>query len=206
MEKINYQTVIVADGLSYCNNAGIIVRQCALLGATKIYFCPIDEERLSVLDNKINKRPIKDFVPDDDFLTPFGNYQLKNFKKDTSGSIAYTRSFKDSINKFSVDHQKFIEIEYDKNVADVVEHGIKNGFTIFKLENTGDPKDTIYKKQMNQEKIMIIVGNESQGISKQIMSDNRIIPLYIPSQIPVDSYNAANATIIATYERFRSIN
>lgn len=216
------ETILVCDGVSYCCNAGTLVRNAVLLGVKTIHFCPLDAKRFDIINQRLNNRPKnkekkdekkeekeekekeKEEDDDEEEISPFNTFQLKNFAINPDGSIRYTKYFRTNLNKFSFKHDRLIEIKYNSDIQEIVNKALSDGYTIYKLENTGNPKHSIYNAKLDQKKVMLIVGNETVGISYSILENQKIIPLYIPSQISaVDSYNVASAANIACYERSR---
>ena len=119
------QTILIGDGITYSNNAGSIVRQCSIFGCDTIFFCPLDEKRLKKIELNINNRPIKNIDESQNSQNAFHNYQLKNIYYDSNSNIRYTKNFKKTIKKFSINHQTYVNIFYDIPINKIIEEGLK---------------------------------------------------------------------------------
>lgn len=197
------QTIVVCDGLTYGNNAGTIVRQCTIFGCDAIIFCPLDETRLNKIELDLNDKIIKNIG--DKYQNNFHIYQLKNIYRDINNRIRYTKNFKKLVKKFSMNHCAHIKIFYDIPINKIIEEALKNNFQIFRLENKNKIK-SIFSTDLSFNKVMLIVGNESEGICDYIMENKNIQDLYIPSNINLDSLNVASSATIACFERFRQFS
>ncbi|MDQ2932799.1 MAG: TrmH family RNA methyltransferase [bacterium] len=71
------------------------------------------------------------------------------------------------ISKVSLGAENSIAWEHIEDATDIVKKLKKEGFTIIALEQ--DATSTDYKKVTPSEKILIILGNEVDGVSKEIL-------------------------------------
>lgn len=195
------QTIILGDGIAYGNNAGTIVRQCAIYGATSIIFSPLDKARLNQIDDRFDGREIKR-EPDGE-KNNFKNYKLNYFIEERE-KIRYKTTFRKSIEQYSSHHTAFVNLFYDIPIETVIDMALKNGFSIFRLEN--NKSKSIFTTKLNMKKVVFILGNETVGIRQDIMQNPQIEDLYIPSAIRLDSINVSEVATTVCFERFRQMS
>jgi len=178
------KTVVVADGITYPNNAGTIVRNGSILGSDMTVFCKLDKERF-------------DKMPE----------QSAKSVSEYEGDIIYNHDFRKNTIRFSMmkKHNEKFNVFFNFEIKDVMDAALENDYKIFMLENY--EKADIYNIDMSQDKVMFIVGNEREGVSEIVQKyrkDGKISPVFIPSCLKgASSFNVANAATIAVYERNR---
>lgn len=186
MKNNDLQTIVLGDGINYPINAATIVRNGSILGLTTFILAPIPKD-VYIETKKENPEYA------DAFLSPF---------KIQDGNCIYTNKFIKAVEKYSTQHQDCLNLLYNCDPDIVIDLALKNGFTIFMMEN--DVKGDIFDKDMTHKKILFVVGNERYGVRdsiRQLYPAGKIQPLYIPSCLDRSSMNVAMAATIAIYER-----
>lgn len=107
------------------------------------------------------------------------------------------------IEKVSLGAENFLEWEKNENPTDCIKKLKKNGFQIIALEQTTQAKN-IFEFKSNSKKIAVILGNEVDGVSKELLllSD---IHLEIPMLGQKGSLNVSVSAGIAFYQITNSL-
>lgn len=108
----------------------------------------------------------------------------------------------DKIKKTSRSTEKYVPYSYENNPLDIV-RGLKaSGYTVISLEITSSSIDIRKLSLAADEKVCLIVGSESGGVSQALLdvSDSTI---HIPMLGQNSSMNVATACSIATFEIIR---
>ena len=103
------------------------------------------------------------------------------------------------IEKVSLGAEEFLEWEKNENPEECIKQLKSNGYTILALEQTSTSQDIFEFKSNKINKIALILGNEVEGISKELLhlSD---ITLEIPMKGQKGSLNVSIAAGIAMYQ------
>lgn len=102
------------------------------------------------------------------------------------------------IEKVSLGAENFLEWEKNEDPIDCVKKLKEDGFTILALEQTSKSQDLFSIKLESVEKIALILGNEVEGVSKELLmlADKA---LEIPMRGQKGSLNVSIAAGIAMY-------
>jgi len=106
------------------------------------------------------------------------------------------------IRKTSRATEKYVEYEYQESPMHVIHHLRNSGYRIVSLEITSASMDIKDFQLGDNEKICLILGSESTGVSQELL-DASDLAIHIPMLGMNSSMNVANACSIATYEIIR---
>ena len=95
--------------------------------------------------------------------------------------------------------EKVIEFEQIENSQDVIKKLKKEGYSVICLEITENSKSISKIKLENNQKIVLVVGSERNGIQHEILTSADSV-YHIPMYGQNSSMNVAQATSIALYE------
>jgi tRNA G18 (ribose-2'-O)-methylase SpoU len=103
------------------------------------------------------------------------------------------------IDKAALGAVDFVDWEYCENILDLIKELKERKISVVALEQ--DPRSIQYSKFKNQysDKVALIIGNEVEGISKEVLDQTDTI-IEIPMYGKKNSLNVAVATGIALFE------
>lgn len=108
------------------------------------------------------------------------------------------------IRKTSRATEKFVPFSRQSNPLDILKKLKSQGYTIISLEITTSSMDINDLLLAGTEKICLVLGSESSGISQELL-DSSDVTVHIPMLGQNSSMNVANACSIAAYEIMRKI-
>ncbi len=103
------------------------------------------------------------------------------------------------IKKTSRSTEKFIPFEYQENPLDIIKHLKQEDYQILSLEITSSSIDIREFKMTKSDKICLIIGAESFGVSPELLLESDTT-LHIPMHGENSSMNVATACSIAVFE------
>ena len=103
----------------------------------------------------------------------------------------------EKISKTALGAEEYVSWEYAKQTWRLLESLKKDGYCIIGLEKTSQAQD-IFDMHMDSEKIALVVGNEVEGLSREILKRCDLIAS-IPMHGKKESLNVAVAFGIAVY-------
>jgi tRNA G18 (ribose-2'-O)-methylase SpoU len=108
-----------------------------------------------------------------------------------------TKKLTSRITKTALGAEKILNMEYVQDLLPKLKNLKVTGYSIASLEQA---KSSIpLNKYKSQEKIVLILGNELDGVEDKILDISDVI-LEIPMQGKKESYNVASAAAIALYK------
>lgn len=102
------------------------------------------------------------------------------------------------IEKVSLGAEEFLEWEQNEDPIDCIKKLKKEGYRVFALEQTSTSQD-IFEMKVKDDKIALILGNEVEGVSKELLA-LADITLEIPMKGQKGSLNVSIAAGIAMYQ------
>ncbi len=98
--------------------------------------------------------------------------------------------------KVSLGAEKTVPWQYEKNILPVITELKDQGFQVISLEQ--DPRAQRLKEFKPQDKLALIVGSETEGVSKEALEASEVI-VEIPMEGMKESLNVSVAAGVAMY-------
>lgn len=158
---MNNHTYLILDNIRSSLNVGAIFRTADSAGINKIYLCGItgypSNKEIKQYDNKIIAEPIK--ISEDGVTAEI---------KYTPSHLCLQSSLEKKLAKTALKSLNSINWEYHPRTAELIRFLKKQNIKIVSLEQTKNSLD--YKKYNYDRPLAIVVGNEINGVSDEVLS------------------------------------
>jgi tRNA G18 (ribose-2'-O)-methylase SpoU len=113
----------------------------------------------------------------------------------------YSNTFKKTLLHYSMNNPSKVETLFNLDITSIILSAIFNKYKIIVLETGGQ---SIFNTDLSAEKILFIVGNEHNGVSRDVLQCVEKGFAEIVT-IPSGSLNVSFAATLAVYERMRQL-